>query len=198
MLQDFVKAVPQLQRASAVSRHIDFPRVACGLAEFWWPTRITSTTNPILSLRRWLNRRYLKRVQLARIVTAVGTTNRSHRGNAVRMIMKKRLPALRWRSPPPRHVFGHDSWRDGQVRRRASCLTPALAPSNYRTNTHLEDLGYLPPRRSAFNRFNRTLTQVRGIRPWHRFSSPGESISPDSPTRQRLGIPPIQCRREML
>jgi hypothetical protein len=36
-----------------------------------------------------------------------------------------------------------------------------LAPSNYRTNADLEDLGYLPPRRSAFNRFNRTLTQVR-------------------------------------
>ena len=32
MLQDFVKAVPQLQRASAVSRHIDSPRVAYGLA----------------------------------------------------------------------------------------------------------------------------------------------------------------------
>ena len=56
-------------------------------------------------------------------------------------------------------------------RRRAPCLTPALAPSNYRTNAHLKDLGYLPPRRSAFNRFNRTLTQVRGIRPRHRFSS---------------------------
>ena len=34
-----------------------------------------------------------------------------------------------------------------------SLFTPALAPSNYRTND-LEDLGYLPPRRSAFNRFN--------------------------------------------
>ena len=29
------------------------------------------------------------------------------RGNAVRMIMKKRLPAVRRRSPPPRHVFGY-------------------------------------------------------------------------------------------
>src|SRR5262249_41881452 len=51
-----------------------------------------------------------------------------------------------------------------------------LAPSNYRTNAHLEDLGYLPPRRSAFNRFNRTLTQVRGIRPRHRFSSPANQF----------------------
>ena len=99
---------------------------------------------------------------------------------------------------PVRVLF---QWRNtpaAPFRRRASCLTPALAPSNYRTNAHLEDLGYLPPRRSAFDRFNRTLTQVRGIRPRHRFSSPGESISPDSPRRQRLGIPPIQCRREML
>src|SRR5271166_5869331 len=50
---------------------------------------------------------------------------------------------------------------------RASCLAPASAPSNYRTNTHLEDLGRLPTRRSALNRFNRTLTQVRGIRLGH-------------------------------
>ena len=37
-------------------------------------------------------------------------------------------------------------WRNtpaAPFRRRASCLTPALAPSNYRTNAHLEDLGYL-------------------------------------------------------
>ena len=99
---------------------------------------------------------------------------------------------------PVRVLF---QWRNtpaAPFRRRTPCLTPALAPSNYRTNAHLEDLGYLPPRRSAFNRFNRTLTQVRGIRPQHRFSSPDESISPDLPTRQRLGIPLIQCRREML
>ena len=90
---------------------------------------------------------------------------------------------------PVRVLF---QWRNtpaAPFRRRAPCLTPALAPSNYRTNADLEDLGYLPPRRSAFNRFNRTLTQVRGIRPRHRFSSPGESISPDLPWRQRLGIP---------
>ena len=79
---------------------------------------------------------------------------------------------------PVRVLF---QWRNtpaAPFRRRAPCLTPALAPSNYRTNADLEDLGYLPPRRSAFNRFNRTLTQVRGIRPRHRFSSPGKSISP--------------------
>jgi hypothetical protein len=84
---------------------------------------------------------------------------------------------------PVRMLF---QWRNtpaAPFRRRAPCLTPALAPSNYRTNAHLEDLGYLSPRRSAFNRFNRTLTQVHGIRPRHRISSPGESISPDSPRR---------------
>jgi hypothetical protein len=37
----------------------------------------------------------------------VGTTNRSIAAIAVRMIMKKRLPAVRRRSPPPRHVFGY-------------------------------------------------------------------------------------------
>ena len=65
---------------------------------------------------------------------------------------------------PVRVLF---QWRNtpaAPFRRRAPCLTPALAPSNYRTNAHLEFLGYLPPRPSAFDRFNRTLTQVRGIR----------------------------------
>src|SRR5246127_1242955 len=79
---------------------------------------------------------------------------------------------------PVRVLF---QWRNtpaAPLRRHAPCLTPALAPSNYRTNAHLEGLGYLPPRRSAFNCFNRTLTQVRGVRPRHRFNSPGESISP--------------------
>src|SRR5215510_4543604 len=77
---------------------------------------------------------------------------------------------------PVRVLF---QWRNtpaARFRRRAPCLTPALAPSNYRTNAHLEDIGYLPPRRSAFNRFNRTLTQVRGIRPRHRFSSPANQF----------------------
>ena len=60
--------------------------------------------------------------------------------------------------------------------RRASCLAPALAPSNYRTNTHLEDLGRFPTRRSALNRFNRTLTQVRGIRLGHGSSSPANQF----------------------
>src|SRR5499425_2125636 len=90
---------------------------------------------------------------------------------------------------PVRVLF---QWRNtpaAPLRRHAPCLTPALAPSNYRTNAHLEDLGYLPPRRSAFNCFNRTLTQVRGIRPRHRFSSPGESISPRFAQATAVGNP---------
>jgi hypothetical protein len=39
----------------------------------------------------------------------------------------------------------------------ASCLAPTSTPSDYGTNTDLKYLGDLPPRRSAFNRFNRTL-----------------------------------------
>ena len=99
---------------------------------------------------------------------------------------------------PVRVLF---QWRNtpaAPFRRRAPCLTPALAPSNYRTNADLEDLGYLPPRRSAFNRFNRTLTQVRGIRPRHRFSSPGKSISPIRLGDSGWESLRIQCRREML
>ena len=53
----------------------------------------------------------------------------------------------------------------------APCLAPTSTPSDYGTDTHLKFLGDLPPRRSAFNRFNRTLTQVRGIRLRHRSSS---------------------------
>ena len=88
---------------------------------------------------------------------------------------------------PVRVLF---QWRNtpaAPFRRRAPCLTPALAPSNYRTNADLEDLGYLPPRRSAFNRFNRTLTQVRGIRPRHRFSSRRINFPGISPSATAVG-----------
>src|SRR5271169_118182 len=81
---------------------------------------------------------------------------------------------------------------------RAPGIAPRSTPSNNRTKTQLEHLGCLPARRSAFNRFNRTLTQVRGIRLRHRSSSSGESIFSDSPKRKHLGIPLIQCHREML
>src|SRR5271165_609222 len=81
---------------------------------------------------------------------------------------------------------------------RAPGIAPTSTPSDHRTNTQLEHLGSLPPRRSAFNRFNRTLTQVRGIRLRHRCSSLGESIFSDSPKRKHLGIPLIQRHREML
>src|SRR5271157_1655763 len=81
---------------------------------------------------------------------------------------------------------------------RAPGIAPTSTPSDHRTNTQLEHLGSLPPRRSAFNRFNRTLTQVCGIRLRHRCSSPGESIFSDSPKRKHLGIPLIQRHREML
>src|SRR6476646_3081571 len=85
---------------------------------------------------------------------------------AARISSRVKSGCLATRSQDPVRVLFQ--WRNtpaAPFRRRAPCLTPALAPSNYRTNAHLEDLGYLPPRRSAFNRFNRTLTQVRGIGP---------------------------------
>ena len=50
---------------------------------------------------------------------------------------------------PVRVLFQGRNTPAAPFRRRTPCLTPALAPSNYRTNAHLEDLGYLPPRRSA-------------------------------------------------
>src|SRR3974377_2099891 len=53
----------------------------------------------------------------------------------------------------------------------APCLAPTSTPSDYGTDPHLKYLGDPPPRRSALNRFNRTLTQVRGIRLRHRSSS---------------------------
>jgi hypothetical protein len=81
---------------------------------------------------------------------------------------------------------------------RTPGIAPTSTPTNDRTNTHLENLGHLPPGCSALNCFNRTHTQVRGIRLRHRSSSPDESICPDSPGWKHLGIPLIQCRREML
>src|SRR6476646_7880664 len=111
---------------------------------------------------------------------------------AARISSRVKSGCLATRSQDPVRVLFQ--WRNtpaAPFRRRAPCLTPALAPSNYRTNAHLEHLGYLPPRRSAFNRFNRTLTQVRGIRPRHRFifSSPGESIFPRFAYATAVGNP---------
>src|ERR1700751_3846179 len=35
-----------------------------------------------------------------------------HCGNAIRMVAKERLPSLRGRAPPPRHILGHAGLAD--------------------------------------------------------------------------------------
>ena len=98
---------------------------------------------------------------------------------SARQHSSRSAPAPRHPPPPPHPSF----------------LTPALSPSDYRTDwpTVREISRYLPPRRAAFSRFRRRLTQVPGIRPRHRFGSPGEAIDPDSSRRKRLGNPSIRC-----
>ena len=103
------------------------------------------------------------------------------------------VAALRWNTHQIRlfgNLFGNQSqdpvrvlfqWRNtpaAPFRRRASCLTPALAPSNYRTNAHLEDLAIsrrdAPLSTASTARSRKSVEYGLG----NRFSSPGESAFP--------------------
>src|SRR3974377_2458083 len=75
------------------------------------------------------------------------------------------------RQKPFRVLFQRRGAPSPRVGFHAPCLAPTSAPSDYGTYPHLKYPRDPPPRRSAFNRFNRTLTQVRGIRLRHRSSS---------------------------
>ena len=62
------------------------------------------------------------------------------------------------------NVFPRRNDSASRFRVRAACLGPATTPLDYRTNTQLEHLGHFSPRSPALNRFDPTLTQIRGIR----------------------------------
>ena len=51
-----------------------------------------------------------------------------HRRDPIRMIAKKGLPALRWRSPPPRHVFGHAGLPDVDSKLEQFAMDPRRSP----------------------------------------------------------------------
>jgi hypothetical protein len=44
--------------------------------------------------------------------TRSSARRRGHRGNALSMVAKERLPSLRGRAPPPRHILGHAGLAD--------------------------------------------------------------------------------------
>ena len=125
-----------------------------------------------------------------------GDTSLGHRGED---LLECQIGLLGNQSQEPvRVLFQRRSTPSALLCLGASCIAPALTPSDCRANAQLEHLGRFPAGRPAFNRIDHAFTQVSRIRFRHRSGSHSESISPDSPTPKHLGIPPIQCHREML
>src|SRR5690242_2901030 len=66
-----------------------------------------------------------------------------HRGDAVSMVTKERLPALRRRGPPPRHILGHTGLADLDAQLEQLAMDPRRSPQRI-GNAHLADqLAYL-------------------------------------------------------
>ena len=92
-------------------------------------------------------------------------------------------------------------WRNAaaaRLRRDAPTFIPALHPLDDRTHTHAKMLGGFMPRCACFNHPDNALTQVTGVRLWHRCPSRSrinaETITHSCP----FGNPPIQISREPL
>jgi putative ABC transport system substrate-binding protein len=63
-------------------------------------------------------------------------------------------------------------WRNAaaaRLRRGAPSFIPALHPLDDRTHTHAKMLGRFMPRCACFNHVDNALTQVTGVRLWHRY-----------------------------
>src|ERR1035438_7623001 len=61
-----------------------------------------------------------------------------HRRDAVGMIMKKRLPPLRWRASSPGHILGHARLSDINAELEQLSMDPRCAPQRI-GNAHLAD-----------------------------------------------------------
>src|ERR1019366_8588960 len=61
-----------------------------------------------------------------------------HRRDAVGMIMKERLPALRWRASSPGHILGHARLSDIDAELEQLAMDPRRAPQQI-GNAHLAD-----------------------------------------------------------
>src|SRR5262249_32039686 len=58
----------------------------------------------------------------------VGTTNKSHRRDAMPMIAQKGLPTLRWWLPSPRHVLRHGGLPDIDTELEQFAVDPSRSP----------------------------------------------------------------------
>src|SRR3979409_583763 len=66
-----------------------------------------------------------------------------HRGDAVSMIMKERLPTLRWRASSPGHILGHARLADIDAELEQLSVDPRRSPQRV-GDAHLADkLAYL-------------------------------------------------------
>src|SRR5260370_23370360 len=61
-----------------------------------------------------------------------------HRGDAVSMIMKERLPTLRWRASSPGHILGHAGLSDFDAELEELAMDPWRSPQRI-GDAHLPD-----------------------------------------------------------
>jgi hypothetical protein len=83
-------------------------------------------------------------------------------------------------------------WRNtaaARLRRGAPTFIPALHPLDDRTHTHAKMLSGFMPGCACFNQLDKALTQVTGVRLWHRYPRVRESMLKQSPIHSLLGIP---------
>src|ERR1700721_400708 len=104
-----------------------------------------------------------------------------HGGNALSMVAKERLPSLRGRGPPPRHILGHAGLADLDAELEKLSMDTRRSPQRVR-DAHLAD------QPANFQRYGRSTAAVP------RFPAPIQSETATVPTdpgvrlhnRQRL------------
>ena len=103
-----------------------------------------------------------------------------------------------YRQYPFRLVFEWGNAAAARLRRGAPTFIPALHPLDDRTHTQSKMLGGFMPRSACFNHLDNALTQVTGVRLWHRYP-PRSRINAETITHSwPFGNPPIQIGREPL
>jgi hypothetical protein len=102
------------------------------------------------------------------------------------------------RQHPVRLVFEWRNAATARLRLGAPTFIPALHPLDDRTHGNSKMLGGFMPRSACFNHIDNALTQVTGVRLWHRYP-PRSRINAETITHSGpFGNPPIQIGREPL
>ena len=97
-----------------------------------------------------------------------------HRGDAISMVIKERLPTLRWQASPLDHIFGHTGLPDTDAELEQFTMDPRRSPQRI-GNAHLSDkLAYLRRHNRSANVTSRLPAPIR--------SEPG-AVSADNGVR---------------